>query len=45
MGGKRVENRYALTRVSPTEYTLRWQMVDDKGAWITLMEGTSRKSK
>jgi hypothetical protein len=45
MGGKKVKSRYALTEVSPTEYTFRWQMADEKGAWITLMEGTSRKSK
>jgi len=45
MGGKKVKNRYALTQVSPTEYTFLWQMADEKGAWITLMEGTSRKSK
>ena len=45
MGGKKVKNRYALTQVSPTEYTFRWQMADEKGAWTTLMEGTSRKAK
>ncbi|MBZ0172260.1 MAG: DUF1579 domain-containing protein [Phycisphaerales bacterium] len=45
MGGKKIKSRYALTEVSPTEYTFRWLMADEKGAWITLMEGTSRKSK
>lgn len=45
MGGKKIKSRYALTEISPTEYTFRWQMVDEKGAWVTLMEGTSRKTK
>jgi len=43
MGGKQIKSRYALTQTSPTEYTFRWQMADDKGAWVTLMEGVSRK--
>lgn len=45
MNGKNVKSRYALTEVSPTEYTFRWQMADEKGGWMTLMEGTSRKTK
>lgn len=43
MGGTKVKSRYALTQTSPTEYTFRWQMADEKGAWVTLMEGVSRK--
>lgn len=43
MGGQKVKNRYAMTEISPTEYTFRWQIAGEDGAWTTVMEGTSTK--
>jgi len=45
MGDKKIKNRYEMTQVSPTEYTFRWRMVGANGEWMTVMEGTSKKTK
>jgi len=45
MGGKKIKNRYTMTELSPTEYTFRWQMAGEDGAWTTVMEGKSTKAK
>lgn len=44
MGGKMVKSRYSMKEISPTEYTFRWQMAGEDGAWATMMEGTSKKA-
>jgi len=43
MGGKMVKSRYLINETSPTSYTFRMEMLDDKGAWQTIMDGTSTK--
>lgn len=45
MGGMKIKNRYTMNLVSQTRYTFRWQIVDDKGEWATVMEGTARKAQ
>jgi hypothetical protein len=45
MKGKTITSRWASTEVSPTEYTFKWEMADDKGNWMTLAEGKSTKAK
>ncbi len=43
--GKVIHSRYVATEISPTEYTFKWEMEDDKGNWATLAEGKSTKAK
>ncbi len=43
--GKTIHGRYIATEVSPSEFTFKWDMEDDKGNWTTLAEGKSTKAK
>jgi len=43
MGGKMVKSRYLINESSPTSYTFKWEMLGEKGAWQTIVEGTSTK--
>ena len=43
--GKVINSRYVATEVSPTEYTFKWEMADEKGNWTTLAEGKETKAK
>lgn len=43
--GKVIHSRYVATEVSPAEYTFKWEMADDKGAWMTLADGKTTKAK
>jgi hypothetical protein len=44
MGGKPMKSRYTMKQLSPTSYTFKWEMQDDKGAWATLMDGKATKA-
>jgi hypothetical protein len=43
--GETIKSRWVMTESSPTEYTFKWEMADDKGTWATLAEGKSTKAK
>ncbi len=43
MGGKVVKSRYIINETSPTAYTFKMEMQDEKGAWQTFIEGTCTK--
>ena len=43
MGGKVVKSRYLINEKSPNAYTFKWEMMGEKGAWQTIVEGTSTK--
>jgi hypothetical protein len=45
MKEKVVKSRWIMTEVSPTEYTMTWEMADEKGSWMTMAEGKSTKAK
>ncbi|HQR45093.1 MAG TPA: DUF1579 family protein [Thermoanaerobaculia bacterium] len=45
MGGKVIKSRYVATEGTPTEYTFKWDMADDKGNWMTMAEGKSTRAK
>jgi hypothetical protein len=45
MKGKTMKSRYILQEVSPTEYTFKWELADEKGSWTTLAEGKETKAK
>ncbi len=45
MKGKTMESRWVMTENSPTAYTFKWEMKDEKGNWATLAEGKSTKAK
>jgi hypothetical protein len=44
MAGKLMKSRYTIKQLSPTAYTFKWEMQDEKGTWATLMEGKSTKA-
>ena len=43
MGGKLVKSRYIFNELSPTSYSFKWEMLGDKGAWQTIVEGSAKK--
>jgi len=45
MKDKTIKSRYILQEVSPTEYTFKWELADEKGNWTTLAEGKETKAK
>jgi len=45
MKGKTIKSRWASTEISPTEYSFKWEMEDDKGNWMTMAEGKSTRAK
>jgi hypothetical protein len=44
LGGKPMKSRYTIKQLSPTAYTFKWEMQDDKGTWATLMDGKATKA-
>lgn len=45
MKDKTIKSRYVVQEVSPTEYTFKWEMADEKGNWTALAEGKETKAK
>ncbi len=45
MKGKTIQSRGVMQEVSPTEYTFKWEMADEKGNWNVLAEGKETKAK
>ena len=45
MGGKTIKGRFTATFTSPTSYTYKYEMVDDKGVYSTVEEGKGTKTK
>jgi hypothetical protein len=45
MKDKTIKSRWVIQEVSPTEYTFKWEMADEKGNWTTLAEGKETKAK
>ena len=45
MKDKVIKSRWIMTEASPTEYSGKWEMADDKGNWMTMAEGKSTKAK
>jgi len=45
MGGKVMHGRFTLKEVSPTSYTMKYDMSEDGKTWNTFMEGTATKVK
>jgi len=41
--GKAVKGRTTITILSPTEYTIKYEMADGKGGYTTLVEGKATK--
>ena len=45
MGGKVIKGRYIIKQLSPSSYTIKFDMASDTGEWNTIMEGKATKSK
>jgi hypothetical protein len=45
MKDKTIRSRWVMQEVSPTEYTFKWEMADEKGNWTALAEGKETKVK
>jgi hypothetical protein len=41
--GKAIKGRTTITMSSPTQYTIRYEMADEKGGYTTITEGTVTK--
>jgi hypothetical protein len=44
MGGKPVKSRFTIKELSPTSYTMKFEMPDEKGAFQTISEGKATKA-
>lgn len=44
MGGKLVKSRYVFKELSATSYTFKWELLGEDGKWMTIMDGTTKKS-
>jgi len=45
VGGKMMNGRYTVKVISPTSYTLKYEMADEAGNYSTVMEGKGTKSQ
>jgi len=45
MGGKTVHGRFTLKEVSPTSFTMKYDMSEDGNTWNTFMEAKATKVK
>jgi len=45
MKDKTITSRWVMKEMSPTEYTFKWEMADEKGNWATLAEGKETRAK
>ena len=41
--GKAVKGRTTITTLSPTQYTIKYEMADEKGGYTTIVEGKATK--
>ena len=41
--GKTVKGRTTITTLSPTQYTIKYEMADEKGGYTTFLEGKATK--
>ena len=41
--GKAIKGRTTITMSSPTQYTIKYEMADEKGGYTTITEGTATK--
>ena len=41
--GKSVKGRTTITTLSPTQYTIKYEMADEKGGYTTILEGKATK--
>src|SRR5262249_23472088 len=41
--GKANKERTTITMPSPTQYTIKYEMADEKGGYVTIQEGTAAK--
>jgi hypothetical protein len=41
--GDAVKGRTTITMLSPTQYTMKYEMADEKGGYITILEGKATK--
>ena len=41
--GKAVKGRTTITMLSPTQYTIKYEMADEKGGYTTMVEGKATK--
>ena len=41
--GRAIKGRTTITMSSPTQYTIKYEMADEKGGYTTIVEGTSTK--
>ena len=41
--GKAIKGRTTITMLSPTQYTIKYEMADEKGGYTTITEGTATK--
>ena len=41
--GNAIKGRTTVTMSSPTQYTMKYEMADEKGGYITILEGTATK--
>ena len=41
--GKAIKGRTTITMSSPTQYTIKYEMADEKGGYTTITEGTTTK--
>ena len=42
--GKAIKGRTTITMSSPTQYTIKYEMADEKGGYTTIVEGTATKA-
>ncbi len=45
MKDKTITSRWVMQEVSPTVYTFKWEMADEKGNWTVLAEGKETRAK
>ncbi len=43
-GGKAIKGRTTITMVSPTQYTAKYEMADERGGYTTILEGKAVKN-
>lgn len=43
--GEAVKGRTTITTLSPTQYTMKYEMADEKGGYITILEGKATKDE
>ena len=41
--GKAIKGRTTITTLSPTQYTIKYEMADGKGGYTTILEGKATK--